>query len=386
MVTTLELIEVERERVQELRTRFTIAKAFQDELDERAGGHVLEFANTTIRQMVSDHRYGLVARVAGWIRTATERDGLIDQLAAGDHVSAFRAMSEDDEEDRPAIGATDPFTRRFPRVPSGATPVPADLEPIRQQLLGGAANVAELDADLNSVVTDLAGVRVIVYDDDEAEQVTKLIKDTWREYRDEPINRRYKARHLTVVVADGESHAINGARCEIQLTSLAAHAFNELEHDIGYKHHGVPPGGQVQEKLDMLEKNTEALQAAIRDLLTARKVELIAAKVEIATGSDLGVVLDDVIRARATGDVDALFYVWQGVEPRLTRALVTQQAPLLLRDGRALSGPNVDDATAIATALSVTLQSEVRDIAREYPNQDSALIRAILDASLPENA
>jgi ppGpp synthetase/RelA/SpoT-type nucleotidyltranferase len=77
---------------------------------------------------------------------------------------------------------------------------------------------AKLEADLGSVVTDLAGVRVIVYDDDEAEQVAKLIKDTWRECLDESIDRGYKARHFTVVVSDGESHGIDGARCEVQLT------------------------------------------------------------------------------------------------------------------------------------------------------------------------
>jgi hypothetical protein len=148
----------------------------------------------------------------------------------------------------------------------------------------------------------------------------------------------------------------------------------------------MPAGREVQEKLEILKTHTTMLRAAIQDLLAARKTELTATKVEIATGSDLGVVLDDVLHVRVTGDVDALFYVWQGLERRLTRALVAQQAPLLLGHGRALVRTDVDDATAIAAALSASLQGEVQDIARQYPNQDSALIRAILDASPSENA
>ena len=241
-----------------------------------------------------------------------------------------------------------------------------------------------LEADLGSVVTDLAGVRVIVYDDQDAEQVASLINDAWKGCTDEVHTTRYKARHFTVVVAERDSRSIDGARCEIQLTSLAAHAFNELEHDIGYKDQDVPAGKVVQGKLDTLGQNTEMLQLAIRDLLTARKDELNAAKTEITTGIDLGTVLDGVSSGRATGDLDALFYLWQGVERRLTRSFVERQAPSLLEHGRVLAGPNVDDATAIAAALFAASHSEVLDIARGYPDQDSALIRAILDRSASE--
>lgn len=586
MATLLKLIEAEREHVQDLRTRLTIAKAFQDELDARTHGHVLTYANTTIQQMVSDHRHGVVARVAGWIHSAIRNGGFFDQLAAND-LSELRARL-DPEEDQPAIDcdAPDPFHVRFSHVAAGATLVPADLEPLRDQLraahldvlanadairqhfedagasvpspvslekvnaavaaaeellndlaicAGGAkfeyseylanptprvtardlvdlelmgtfdrlvsatgANdrlgasgmwwrqyreqfwqaleqaaeaspeepinaptmvrvarsrsrplttpqierlveryrleyaryeatarsiedklrkmleavrvkallasrakdpkslrkklerkqskyeFAALEADLGSVVTDLAGVRVIVYDDQDAEQVARLISDTWKGCSDETHDTRYRARHFTVMVTERESRSIDGARCEIQLTSLAAHAFNELEHDIGYKDQDVPAGKDVQLKLDILGQNTEALQLAIRELLAARKDELSAAKAVITTGVDLGTVLDGVCSGRATGDLDALFYLWQGKETQLTRPFVERHAPLLRKHGRVLAGPNVDDATAIATALFDASRSEAQDIARGYPDQDSALIRAILDPSVPE--
>src|SRR5215510_13809123 len=554
MGALLELIEVERARVQDLRTRFTIAKAFQDELDERAHGRVLVFANTTIQQMVSDHRYGLTARVAGWVRIVTDSGGFFDQLAAGD-LAELRPRLDPDE-DVPAIDydATDPFHARFPHVAAGAAPVPADLEPLRDQVLRSATDVlanadairqhfedarastlspvsfekidevirtagvllndlaicaggpnyeysehladpnpkdaardlvdleligtidrlvfatganerlgesgtwwwqyredfwkalehaaegsptnpinalatvrvasarnrplstpqierlvaryrfeyaryeatarsvedklrkiletarvkalvasrakdpkslekklkrkqskyefANLEVDLGSVVTDLAGVRVILYDDQDADQVAKLIKDAWKGCADEIHDTRYKARHLTVAVAEPELRSIDGARCEIQLTSLAAHAFNELEHDIGYKDQDVPAGNDVQKKLEILEQNTAKLQVVIRELLEARKNELNAAKLEIATGMELGTVLDAVFSGRVMGDLDALFYLWQGVEGRLMRVLVERQAPGLLEHGRSLVAANADDAMAIAAALS----------------------------------
>lgn len=591
MGTLRELIDAERRRVQDLRTRFVVAKAFQDELDARTHGRVLEFANTMIRQMVSDHRYGLTARVAGWVRAATSDAGFFDHLARS-HLSELLRQDFDDldEDYLPVLGADTirkSFEARFPGVAAGAVPLPVDIEILRteirnkattvmahasalqrhfedgatstalasldeidvviraaEDILGDLANFAgvvdsanaedltpdpkdaardlvdleligtidrlvmltgandrlgasgawwwqyrqefwdaveqasqgaptspinalevvraarsrsrplttpqierlvtryrleyarydatarsveeklrkmlgrervkaliasrakdlesfrgklllkqakydfaDLDADLGSVVTDLAGVRVILYDDQDTERVAALIKDTWSGCADEPHDTQYQARHLTVVVADPDSRSIDGAKCEIQLTSLSAHAFNELEHDIRYKDHDVPAGQDVRDKLEMLRHTTGGLQLVIRQLLTARKEELGAGKTQVMTGMDLGAVLDGLFQRRVTGDFDALLYLWQGAEQEtLTRPLVAHQAyPLLVR-GRSLVAQSADDATTIAFALFADSQDELRDIARGYPNQDSALIRAILEASALENA
>lgn len=589
----LELIDAERWRVQDLRTRFTIAKAFQDELDARTHGRLLEYANTTIHQMVIDHRYGLITRVAGWVHAVTSEGGFFDQLAAND-LSKLRPTSAPADDDAPAIGIeaiNKRFSARFPHVAADSVVTSADLEPLRvelrnkatvvlasaeeirrsleateamlikpvgledingvlmaaQDLLndlaifskGGqflysehlahpdptdaardlvdleligtidrllvATGVSErldtlgvwwwqyreefwqaldrasqessaqpinaramlqvarsrnrslttpqiqrlvaryrleyarydatarsveeklrktlghervralitsrakdaeslrgklerkrakyefsrLEADLGSVVTDLAGVRVILYDDQDTERVAALIKSTWKGVTDEPHDGQYKARHFTVMVAEPESRSIDGARCEIQLTSLSAHAFNELEHDIIYKNHDVDPGPDVREKLKMLEHATDTLQLVIRQLLAARNEELVAGKTEITTGMVLGTILDGVFRRRVMGDFDALLYLWQGIEKEgLTRSYVERQAQPLLDRGRSLPmvKPSADDATAIAFALYVGSIDELQEIARTYPDRDSALIRAILGASASENA
>jgi hypothetical protein len=229
---------------------------------------------------------------------------------------------------------------------------------------------------------------VILYDDQDTERVATLIKATWEGCADEHHDKKqYKARHLTVVVADPESRSIDGARCEIQLTSLSAHVFSELEHDITYKDDDVPAGPDVLKKLEMLQQTTVGLNLEIRQLLAARKEELGRGKTQVMRGKDLGAVLESVFQRRVTGDFDALLYLWQGVEQEaLTRPLVVQQAQRLLVGGRSLVSQSADDATAIAFALFADSQDALRDMAPGYPNQDSALIRAILEPSTLENA
>jgi hypothetical protein len=127
------------------------------------------------------------------------------------------------------------------------------------------------------------------------------------------------------------------------------------------------------------------LELVIRELLSARRGELVAGKTAIATGLDLGTILDGVFHHRVAGDFEALLYLWQGAEgDPLTRPLVERLAPSLHARGRTLAPTGADDATVIAFALLAGTRGELEDIARVYPDQDSALIRAILEPSAPE--
>lgn len=237
----------------------------------------------------------------------------------------------------------------------------------------------DLDTDLGSVVTDLAGLRVVLYDDAQTGEVAQLIKQTWAVVSDETHDSAYQARHLTVRLKENEQRAFDGAVCEIQLHSLASHAFNELEHDIGYKDQEVPPAAHVKEMLGLVHQTTGTLGSAIRALLAARKDELAAMRRPITTAMDLGAALDRYFGRRASGDFEALLWLWQGVadEP-LSREVVERTAPrLITRAGMAVPEED-DDATRLAFALALDAPHEVRGMAREYRDQDSALIRAIL--------
>jgi ppGpp synthetase/RelA/SpoT-type nucleotidyltranferase len=577
MPTLLELIEAERWKVQDLRTRLTSAKALQDELDQRTRGRGFTYANSTVQQMIGDHRHALVMRTAGWIRSAGGGGGILDQIGEW-HLPELRSLG------------AGPFGIRFPHVAAGSIPGRADLEHVRDKLqhdarsllensdairsalevpgspstnlatleeigavieaaedllndlavcAGGSSfqfskhlalpqpeavardlvdlvvigtvddllaatgaedrlgmsgtgwwqlrrefwgaldeeaaktpgelinapalvaaalsrvikrslttpqierivdryrleyarydtaarsvedklrrlllrervkalissrtkdpdslrgklvrkgskyEFAKMDAELGSVVTDLAGVRVILYDDEQTELVAQLIKDAWQGCTDEPHTDKYKARHFTVTIAEPETRAIDGAACEIQLTSLAWHAFNELEHDITYKDQDVAAGQGVREMLEAFHLDTAALQLKIRSLLAARRSELAAGKTVIEKGMDLGTVLDGVFRRRVAGDFDALLYLWQGAEREpLTRRLVEQRAPSLHEMGRRLAPDRADDATIIAFALFDGSLAEMQDMARDYSDQASVSIRAILSKSALEH-
>jgi ppGpp synthetase/RelA/SpoT-type nucleotidyltranferase len=234
----------------------------------------------------------------------------------------------------------------------------------------------DLDANLGSVVTDLSGVRVILYDDEQLDVVVDLIKQNWQLVSDETHKTEYKARHITIRLKELEQRSVDGALCEIQITALASHAFNELEHDIGYKDQDVPAGTNVLDLLGVVRNTTETMQAAVRALLKARKEELSVRKTAVSTAMDLGAVLDRALGRRATGDFEALLWLWQGISPTpLTRDLLERAAPTLMER---YSGGELDDATRLALALSFDAPDEVLDMARDYADQDSGVIRAIL--------
>jgi hypothetical protein len=199
---------------------------------------------------------------------------------------------------------------------------------------------------------------------------------------DETHDSEYKARHLTIRIKEAEQRAVDGAVCEIQLTSLASHAFNELEHDIGYKDQDVEPGPTVAGMLEVVRQATGTLRTAIRQLLAARKEELAARKTAITSAMDLGAVLDLAFGRRMSGDFEALLWLWRGVasEP-LTRDFVERMAPVLIGRFGSRAPAGSDDATRLAFALALEAPREVEDMAREYPDQDSALIRAIVEGS-----
>jgi ppGpp synthetase/RelA/SpoT-type nucleotidyltranferase len=107
------------------------------------------------------------------------------------------------------------------------------------------ANYDDLRENLNAIVTDLAGCRVVVYVPEDELRVVDLIdrvfqfpdrKDAKPDRNAKPTG--YLATHRLVVASDNpDDVSIRDAICEIQITTLAAHLFNELEHDITYKQH-----------------------------------------------------------------------------------------------------------------------------------------------------
>ncbi|MEU5913635.1 hypothetical protein [Micromonospora sp. NPDC047527] len=104
-------------------------------------------------------------------------------------------------------------------------------------------------------LTDLLGVRVITYFEDEVDKVASLIENDFEIDWENSIDKRktlapdrfgYLSLHYIVRLHDKRSHLVEyrrfaDVRFEIQIRSVLQHAWAEVEHDLGYKPGGVVP-------------------------------------------------------------------------------------------------------------------------------------------------
>jgi ppGpp synthetase/RelA/SpoT-type nucleotidyltranferase len=119
-------------------------------------------------------------------------------------------------------------------------------------------------AEVLDLIRDLAGVRVLTYVDSDRSKVLDVLHEVFggkdaisrivhEEKKDEP-GVFYRATHLDIVL-DAQQLSPDEANiaetvCEIQVSSLLAHAANEIEHDLVYK----PSTGQLSvEETELLE-------------------------------------------------------------------------------------------------------------------------------------
>ena len=110
---------------------------------------------------------------------------------------------------------------------------------LRKKYLDPAKEYAQLDD-----ITDLAGLRIITYYDDEVDRVAQLIEKEFKIDEKESVDKRdtepdrfgYRAvnficTHLQRRTSDVEYKHFAGVRCEIQITSILGHAWAEIEHE-----------------------------------------------------------------------------------------------------------------------------------------------------------
>ncbi|MBY3381688.1 GTP pyrophosphokinase [Rhizobium laguerreae] len=110
-------------------------------------------------------------------------------------------------------------------------------------------------SDVFSCVSDLAGVRVMTYTERDREVVQQLIGELFaspagraefaaeRKEESARIQRdktnHYRATHMQICLRPehlvGDYVNLRGAECEVQITSMLAHVWNEIEHDMRYK-------------------------------------------------------------------------------------------------------------------------------------------------------
>lgn len=168
-------------------------------------------------------------------------------------------------------------------------------------------NIATVD-DVFAQISDFAGVRIATYRPEDEAKVAEAVADLFcganggsvevdpKDKLKPAAGQFYRATHCQVYLPEnellGNYENLRGASCEIQICSMMAHVWNEIEHDIGYKPEGEGPSEAELGLLEALGHLTRAGDAAITRLLAAN-----IARMTVQTG-DFADVHDFAARLR----------------------------------------------------------------------------------------
>lgn len=155
-------------------------------------------------------------------------------------------------------------------------------------------------------ISDLAAVRITTYLESDRPRVVEEIEKEFLgmsggkpEVKNEDKSgngKHYRATHCQVYLPskylNGLNKNLEGTTCEIQVCSLLAHVFNEIEHDLQYKPLSGTLSDAERQLIDQLGLITKAGDITIRRLLEATD-----ARLKEATG-DFSDVFDFVVRMR----------------------------------------------------------------------------------------
>jgi len=128
---------------------------------------------------------------------------------------------------------------------------PKSLEgKLRRFAAGGKKSMPDVDAVFEQI-RDLSAVRIATYEQRHEEQVVQLVCKRFLDAKGgEPVSERkdknrenytnfYRATHIEVFLREsdlvGTYANVVDVPCEVQVCSMMAHVWNEIEHDLGYK-------------------------------------------------------------------------------------------------------------------------------------------------------
>ena len=179
-------------------------------------------------------------------------------------------------------------------------------------------------------VTDLVGLRIVTYFEEDVELVARLIEGRFAvDFRHSTDKQRFRDagrfgyRSLHYVCAVPEGAPDDAFRFEIQVRTVLQHAWAEIEHDLGYKADAVPSGirrrfARVASLLEVADDEFVALrrelgryQRRVREAVGETPAELAVDVVSLdALTRHPDVARLDAAVARATGrpESDAPFF------------------------------------------------------------------------------
>lgn len=243
--------------------------------------------------------------------------------------------------------------------------------------------------DVNRIVTDVAGCRVIVYDPRLEEPATIVVERTFGfDPAETEVHRKpsgYRATHLLVQLAEADVElSLRDAICEVQVTSIASHVFNELEHAAQYKATGTAPGEGVRRVLADLQDASRVLDLAVERLQDERARELARSDRSIEDPGALRFVLERAFGRPVTGEVERLFRLLAGtIDPLTVRALELLDVRGVASRGaarRAAAGGPPDDVVDIVLGLLDTFRDELVAIAASWRGPATVVARVIEEA------
>lgn len=131
------------------------------------------------------------------------------------------------------------------QVQSRAKVVGSFAKKIRRYLSNPAeATKLKTPDDVFARIGDIAGVRVLTYVEADRPKMVELIRGEFADVVIEeknkiPEGKFYRATHCQVTIkpenAAEQDEPLIGMPCEIQVCSMLAHVWNEIEHDLDYK-------------------------------------------------------------------------------------------------------------------------------------------------------
>lgn len=273
-------------------------------------------------------------------------------------------------------------------------------EDLREKLRRKAADAERYQSeallrDVNKVVTDVAGCRAIVYDPRLEEAAALVVQRAFRCEAGAEVHRKpsgYRGTHLLVRLIDQEEElSLRDAICEVQVTSIASHVFNELEHDIQYKMKGVAPGSRVRRAVESLQHASRLLDSTVEQVQNerAREVRL------VEDAETLRFAIERILERPITGEVEKLFHLMEATTDPLTVSAVEQlglhdalRKGASRRDainaGRRAQGATdttelpTDDVVDIVLGLE-EYREEFREIASRWRGPSTPVKRAIME-------
>jgi ppGpp synthetase/RelA/SpoT-type nucleotidyltranferase/DNA-binding XRE family transcriptional regulator len=252
--------------------------------------------------------------------------------------------------------------------------------------------------ELDRVVTDLAGCRIVVYDPADEERVAQVVKNVLavasikNAVESHSRDSGYKATHILVEVPENEdTYSTKGTICEVQVTSLASHLFNELEHDIRYKEHGVSLKPQEDFALDSLRDELRLVEATTKRLLRLRATNISQSNEPIQDPEALRYVLGLELGLPLRGNVEALFrFLLTSLQPPLNAKSINSlgKPAALIKQGRELAEKLVlaetDDVVYYVLGLFPDFGNELSEWAQNSPEISPTLKQAIQKAERPQ--